>query len=186
MCVCRGTEQCGEWPERRKRGKIKAEWGKDGDRHSAGGTNINNADQRLDKSNSHVWSRSAADYWHQGESLLVYLPHIMAADILLSINKKSGTAFFWLFACCRCLSGSQWPFESVQNLVWKAGRRAQSWLVTGSLSIWEPSSHLSFKAWLLMGLQWEASNGICKEILHRNWCMESRETKILCYHCSEH
>lgn len=107
-----------------------------------------------------------------------------------STKEMSATVFLdfrcWRWFCCFAVFPLPWSLSGLLNQqnIWfgKAGRRAQSWLVTCSfsnnaLSIWAPSSRLSFKRRLLMGRQPEESNGICREILHSNRCKESHKTK---------
>lgn len=156
----------------------------------AEGTNNNKTEHWLDRSNSHGLLLIIDTRVDQS---VVYLHQIMAADNVLELDKSnvshniswlSPLATFLLFLSVSITMESQRPFESAEYMVWKAGRRAQSWLVTCSssdntLSIWAPSSRLSFKGRLLMGRKPEESNGICKEILHRNRCKESHKTKTL-------
>lgn len=146
----------------------------------AEGTNNNKTDHWLDRSNSHGLLLIIDTRVDQS---VVYLHQIMAADnVSHNISWLSLLVPFLLFLSVSITSESQWPFESAECMVWKAGRRAQSWLVTCSssdntLSIWAPSGRLSFERRLLMGRQPEESDGICEEILHRNRCKESHKTK---------
>lgn len=156
----------------------------------AEGTNNNKTDHWLDRSNSHGLLLIIDTRVDQS---VVYLHQIMAADNMLEIDKSNVShniswlsllVPFLLFLSVSITTESQWPFESAEYMVWEAGRRAQSWLVTCSssdntLSIWAPSGRLSFKRRLLMGRQPEESDGICEEILHRNRCKESHKTKTL-------
>lgn len=163
----------------------------------AEGTNNNKTDRWLDMSNSYVWSATwfVTDYWHQGGSVnclstlyneshngFQQLRWYIAAYCVGDQPKQYQPQYFLTFSDGPIML---FHYHRVSVAFWisriwfgEAGRRAQSWLVTCSssdntLSIWAPSSRLSFKRRLLMGRRPEESCGISKEILNRNRCTES-------------
>lgn len=166
----------------------------------AEGANSSNTDRWLDMSNPYVWSITwfVTEFWLQGGSISCLstsyneshnafqrLRWYITTYCVGRQPKQYHPQYFLTFSDSHHAVPLPWSLGGLlnqQNMVWEAGSRAQSWLVTcrssdSTLSIWAPSSRLAFKRRVLMGRPPKESYGICKEILPNERCKETHKHK---------